>query len=263
MKRRARDRQQPGDTRGAAKESPFRRPSADLVVLYGYHPVREALKAGKRKLVALYATESAAERIAREAAAAGIAPKIVAAQELSRRLGEDSVHQGLMLEARPLPSLDLSEIKARSGVVVALDQITDPHNVGAILRTAAAFAADALILTERGRPELAGVLAKSASGALEHVPVVEVVNLARALDELRENGYAVVGLDSEGPAPLEALALEKPVALVLGAEGKGLRRLTRERCDYLARLDTPGPIKSLNVSNACAVALALLRQTLS
>ncbi|TDX63219.1 23S rRNA (guanosine2251-2'-O)-methyltransferase [Methylosinus sp. sav-2] len=241
------------------EETPFRRPAADVVVLYGAHAVREALIAGRRKLLALYATENAAERIAPLAAAAGLAPKIVDPRALSQRLGEESVHQGLMLEARPLPEADIADIEPKSGLVLVLDQVTDPHNVGAILRTAAAFAVDALIVTERHSPDFTGVLAKAASGALEHVTIVSVVNLARALEQLAERDFLIVGLDSEGPQPLEASPLRKPLALVLGAEGKGLRRLTRERCDILARLDMPGPIKSLNVSNACAAALMALR----
>jgi 23S rRNA (guanosine2251-2'-O)-methyltransferase len=245
--------------RAETPQETFRRPSPDVVVLYGYHAVREALVAGRRKLLTLYATPTAAERIAPLAEAAGLAPRIVEPRALSSRLGDESVHQGLMLEARPLPDIDISEIESKSGIVLALDQVTDPHNVGAILRTAAAFAVDALILTDRHSPELTGVLAKAASGALEHVPIVFVVNLSRALQELTRNGALVVGLDSEGQAPLEETPLQKPLALVLGAEGKGLRRLTRERCDVLARLDMPGPIKSLNVSNACAAALAMLR----
>ena len=241
------------------QRGPFRAPSPDVVTIYGAHAVREALKAGRRKLLALYAAENALERVADLAKAAGLEPRRVEARDLSRHLGEEAVHQGLLLEARPLPEADISDIETKSGVVLALDQITDPQNVGAILRTACAFAVDALIVTERHSPEFAGALAKAASGALEHVTIVPVVNLARALDELRERGYAVVGLDSEGAEPIETVALSKPLALVLGAEGRGLRRLTRERCDLLARLDLPGPIKSLNVSNACAAALSVVR----
>ncbi len=219
--------------------------------------MRAALESGKRKLLALYATETALPRIAETARKAGVEPRLVDARDLARRLGEEAVHQGVLLEARPLPPAELSDIAPGTGVVLVLDQITDPHNVGAILRTACAFGVDALIVTERHSPEFTGVLAKAASGALEYVTIVEVVNLARALDTLRASGYSVVGLDSEGAAPLETLPLATPLALVLGAEGKGLRRLTRERCDFLARLDLPGPIKSLNVSNACAAALSV------
>ncbi|MDJ0448233.1 23S rRNA (guanosine(2251)-2'-O)-methyltransferase RlmB [Methylocystis sp. JR02] len=239
------------------QRGPFRAASPDVVTLYGAHAVREALKGGRRKLLALYATETALPRIADLAKAAGLEPRLVDARDLSRHLGEEAVHQGLLLEARPLPEADISDIVSTSGVVLALDQITDPHNVGAILRTACAFGVDALIVTERHSPEFTGVLAKAASGALEHVTIVSVVNLARALDQLRERGYSVVGLDSEGAEPIETIPLSKPLALVLGAEGKGLRRLTRERCDLIARLDLPGPIKSLNVSNACAAALSV------
>ncbi len=238
-------------------------PSPDIALLYGFHAVREALTAGKRELLALYVTENALPRVAEFAAAAGVPPRIIEARELARRLGEEAVHQGLLLEARPLPELDVSEIAQNSGIVVALDQITDPHNVGAILRTAAAFAADALIVTERHAPQFDGVLAKAASGGLEHVDIVPVVNLARALDELSRLGHRLIGLDSEGSESLETTPLQKPVVLVLGAEGKGLRRLTRERCDAVARLDMPGAIKSLNVSNACAIALAILRRRLA
>ena len=237
---------------------PFRPAGPDLVTIYGAHAVRAALTAGRRKLLALYTTETALPRIDALARDAGLQPRLVETRDLDARLGPDAVHQGLMLETRPLPEFDIADIEPRSGVVLALDQITDPHNVGAILRTACAFDVDALVTTERHRPALTGVLAKAASGALEHVPIASVVNLARALDQLRDRGYATLGLDSEGAAPLETLPLRPPLVLVLGAEGKGLRRLTRERCDAIARLDLPGPIRSLNVSNACAAALAVV-----
>ncbi|WBK00476.1 23S rRNA (guanosine(2251)-2'-O)-methyltransferase RlmB [Methylocystis parvus] len=246
-------------SRNEPPKGPFRGPSPEVVTLYGAHAVREALKGGRRKLLALYATDNALPRIADLAQAAGLEPKLADARDLSRHLGEEAVHQGLLLEARPLPEADVSDIESKSGLVLALDQVTDPHNVGAILRTACAFGVDALIVTERHSPEFTGVLAKAASGALEHVTIVSVVNLSRALDELRERGYSVVGLDSEGAEPIETIPLSKPLALVLGAEGKGLRRLTRERCDLVARLALPGPIKSLNVSNACAATLATVQ----
>jgi 23S rRNA (guanosine2251-2'-O)-methyltransferase len=222
--------------------------------------VREALRAKRRKLLAIYATAPAAEKLSQDIANTGLSPRIVEMEEITRRLGPGAVHQGVLLEALPLPPLDIPDIETRSGIVLVLDQITDPHNVGAILRSAAAFGADALVLTERHAPEMAGVVAKAASGALEHVAIVRVVNLARALDELGEMGYLRLGLDSEAELSLTKAPLRWPLALVLGAEDKGLRRLTRERCDFLARLDMPGAIKSLNVSNACAVALALLQE---
>ena len=247
--------------RDAREPAPTARAGAHLV--YGFHAVRAALQARRRPLLALHATEAAAERLADEVAAAGLEPRLVTGEYLSRRLGAQAVHQGVLLEAGPLPALDLSEIESVSGLVLVLDQITDPINVGAILRTAAAFAVDALITTTRHTPDFSGLVAKAASGGVDLVPVVEVVNLARALDELGQLGYWRVGLDSEGPTSFEAASVTRPLALVLGAEDKGLRRLTRERCDALVRLDMPGAIKSLNVSNACAVALTLARQRLA
>ncbi len=242
---------------------PFRRASTQVSVLYGFHAVEEALRAKKRRPLALFATEAAAARLAADCAAADLVPQIVEAEDLSRKLGREAVHQGVLLEAEPLPAPDLDEIESKSGLVLVLDQITDPHNVGAIVRSAAAFGVDALVTTERHAPEFTGLLAKAASGGLEHVAIVSVVNLARALEELGELGYLRVGLDSEAPVVLEEAPLTRPLALVLGAEDKGLRRLTREKCDLLARLDMPGAIKSLNVSNACAVALALARSRLA
>jgi 23S rRNA (guanosine2251-2'-O)-methyltransferase len=147
--------------------------------------------------------------------------------------------------------------------VLVLDQITDPHNVGAILRTAAGFEVAAIVTTARHSPEATGVLAKSASGALEYVPMVTVQNLARALAALKERGYCVVGLDSTGERDLAEVAMHRPLALVLGAEGKGLRQLTRATCQEVARLDLPGRIKSLNVSNAAALSLYVATQRLA
>jgi 23S rRNA (guanosine2251-2'-O)-methyltransferase len=229
--------------------------------IYGFHSVAAALKAPRRKLIRLYATPSAAERLSADIAARGLETRIMRLEEISARAPREAVHQGLLLEARPLAPIDVAELPA-NGLVLVLDQITDPHNVGAILRTAAAFAVSALVTTERHSPEFAGALAKSASGGLEHVPVCSVTNLARALNEMGDIGYWRIGLDSQAPARLTDETLSRPLALVLGAEDRGLRRLTRERCDRLARLDLPGPIKSLNVSNACAITLALVRERL-
>ncbi|MGA2041952.1 MAG: RNA methyltransferase [Roseiarcus sp.] len=232
-----------------------------MTLIYGFHSVGAALRAPRRRLVRLYATAAAAQRLGAEIAARGVETLIVTAEEIAARAPRAAIHQGVLLEARPLEPIDLSDLPAR-GLVVVLDQVTDPHNVGAILRSAAAYAVDALVTTERHSPDFSGALAKSASGGLEHVAICRVTNLARALREIGEIGYLRVGLDSDGAERLEAAALSRPLALVLGAEGRGLRRLTRENCDMIVRLDVPGAIRSLNVSNACAVALAIATMTL-
>ena len=238
------------------------RSEAKVSLIYGFHSVAAALKAPQRKLIRLYATPAAAERLGAEITVRGLETRIMSSEEISARSPREAVHQGLLLEARPLAPIDLADLPAK-GLVLVLDQITDPHNVGAILRTGAAFAVDALVTTERHSPELAGALAKSASGGLEHVPICSVPNLARALADMGDMGYWRIGLDSEATVRLTDEALTRPLALVLGAENRGLRRLTRERCDRLARLDLPGAIKSLNVSNACAIALALVHERIS
>jgi 23S rRNA (guanosine2251-2'-O)-methyltransferase len=224
------------------------------VILYGWHTVKAALENPARRIVKLYATENAARRLAEDGMTPTPAPEIVRPDAIAHRLGPDAVHNGLLAEADPLPAPELEDL-APEGIVLVLDQITDPHNVGAILRSAAGFAVAAVVTTARHSPEATGVLAKSASGALEYVPIVTVQNLARALAALRERGYLLVGLDSTGDADLSEAPLRGPLALVLGAEGKGLRQLTRATCDQVARVDLPGRIKSLNVSNAAALAL--------
>jgi 23S rRNA (guanosine2251-2'-O)-methyltransferase len=222
--------------------------------LYGWHTVTAALENPQRRFHRLLATENALHRLREAGVRPPIEPELVRPEAIDTMLEPDAVHQGLLAEADPLPSPDIAEL-APEGVVLVLDQITDPHNVGAILRTAAAFAVRAVITTARHSPQASGVLAKAASGALEYVPVVTVPNLARALRELKEADWFVVGLDSAGETDLGAAPIRAPLALVLGAEGRGIRHLTRETCDTVARLDLPGRIKSLNVSNATVLAL--------
>jgi 23S rRNA (guanosine2251-2'-O)-methyltransferase len=224
------------------------------VILYGWHSVTLALQNRQRRIRKLLLTENAARRLAEEKIETRVTPEIVRPSQIDQRLGPEAVHQGLLAEADPLPSPDIETLELE-GMVLVLDQITDPHNVGAILRSAAAFAVKAIVTTARHSPEATGVLAKSASGALELVPLVTVQNLARALTQLNERGFMTVGLDSEGSENLSAIELRQPLALVLGAEGKGLRQLTRETCSAVARLDMPGELKSLNVSNAAVLAL--------
>ena len=251
-------------SRQASPQSPGDAGST-AVQLYGIHAVEAALANPARRLGRLLLTDNAERRLEVALAARGARPQRSQPRDLDRLLGADTVHQGALLETELLhePALaDLAQACATGGPLVVLDQVTDPHNVGAILRSAAAFAASGLILTRRHSPPLAGALAKSASGALEIVPVALVANLARALEELADAGVARIGLDGDGEALLHHASLTGAVALVLGAEGKGLRRLTRDLCDRLCRIGTAGGMTSLNVSNAAAVALhtALLQR---
>lgn len=255
-----------GQPRPGAPRSKGGRPPAwagadDVALLYGWHTVAEALANPKRRFRKLMATENAVHRLAEEGLTPPVTPEIVRPGEIDKLLGPDAVHQGLLAEVDHLRAPPLKDI-AKTDLVLVLDQITDPHNVGAIVRSAAAFAVSAIVTTARHSPAATGVLAKSASGGLEHVPFCLVTNLARALTELKDNGMLVVGLDSEGAADLEDTKLRAPLALVLGAEGKGLRQLTRETCDVLARIDLPGAIKSLNVSNAAALSLGIARRAM-
>ena len=266
-------RNRPGGKPGATREQIERRerferarrdslkPGDNTAVLYGWHTATAALRNPARQFRKILATENAARRLADENVDMPLKPEIVRPDAIAARLPSDAVHQGLYIEADALPSPPVEEL-APQGVVLVLDQITDPHNVGAIVRSAAAFAATAIVTTARHSPEVTGVLAKAASGALEHVPFVTVQNLARGLAALKQRGFLTIGLDSSGGDDLAALPLQAPLALVLGAEGKGLRQLTKDTCDHIARLDLPGAIQSLNVSNAAALALYVARTKL-
>jgi len=229
------------------------------ILLYGIHAVEAALRNPLRAMGKLFLTENAERRLAEAILARGVMAERVIPRDLDRRLGPDTVHQGALLETEPLPESTLEELaeQAAAGPIVLLDQVTDPHNVGAVLRSAAAFGAAGLVMTRRHSPPLTGTLAKSASGALDLVPIALVQNLARALAELGELGCTRIGLDGTGPGLIEDEPLTAPLAWVRGAEGKGLRQLTQERCDRLCRIATPGPLSSLNVSNAAAVVLHL------
>lgn len=237
------------------------RPQRDegLVRLFGVHAVEAALNNPHRKIGRLLMTENAENRLSEVLAQRQVAPERVLPRALDRILGPDTVHQGVMLETEPLDEPVLEDVARRAetnGPLIVLDHVTDPHNVGAVLRSAAVFGATGLVMTRRHSPPLDGTLAKSASGALEHVPVVLVQNLARALAELKDLGFVILGLDESGGL-IDDEPLTARFTLVLGAEGKGLRELTRTSCDRLCRIAAPGPISSLNVSNAAAIALHL------
>ncbi len=224
--------------------------------LYGLHAVRAALANPERRRLRVLVSDP--ELIA-GSPDGGPAHEVVRREELDRIL-PDRVHQGAALLTMPLPETDFEDaalpLPDRTNRVVVLDQVTDPRNVGAVLRSAAAFEARCVVLTHRHAPSEAGALAKAASGGLETTPLVRVTNLARTLDRLGELGYWRIGFDSNAPEALPDVDLKGPVALVLGAEGEGLRRLTAERCDRLVRLPMgSGPVDSLNVAAAAAIAL--------
>jgi 23S rRNA (guanosine2251-2'-O)-methyltransferase len=232
------------------------------VILYGWHSVKAALENPARRFHKLMVTENAMQRLTDSGLTLPLAPTHVRQEEIEALVGPEAVHQGILAEADPLDAPAIEDL-APQRLVLVLDQITDPHNVGAIMRSAAAFAVEAVIVTQRHSPEATGVLAKAASAALEHVPLIAVTNLTRALETLKDKNVFVVGLDSTGDADLAAVPLRGPLALVVGAEGKGLRQLTRTTCDAVARITLPGRIASLNVSNATALALYIASGRLS
>lgn len=231
------------------------------VFLYGLHTVEAALKNPERQFVRLSVTRNALARVEIDENNPPCPLDIVTPQDIEKIVGPEAIHQGVMLETRALPVRRLEALKD-SPLLLVLDQVTDPHNVGAIMRSAVAFNAGAVITTQRHSPTESGVLAKSASGALELIPYIQMTNLAETLDELHKLGFFTIGLDSEGPAAIEGTFEGQRIALVMGNEGKGLRQKTRETVSALARLDMPGAIKSLNVSNATAIALYAAQQYL-
>lgn len=236
------------------------------ITLYGTHAVTEAWINPKRHIHELFITDKALDGFdaaLRKAQSMGLkrpSPTIVDKSVLDQSTATGSVHQGIGLNCQNLDETDIhdfiraSETQERS-VLVMLDQVTDPHNVGAIIRSACVFGAAGMIMQKKHAPELTGVLAKTACGGVEHVPVAYETNLTRSLETLQEAGYFAVGLAEEGDDNLNDFSSHEKLVIVLGAEGDGLRRLVREQCDALTRLSTAGPISSLNVSNAAAVAL--------
>lgn len=243
--------------------------------IYGRHAVAAALANPERRwrrLAVLAGNEAEAQKLLAAAVAErrekeGAALAVLDRDALEASLPPGAVHQGFALAVEPLPQPDLGdlvrELATASGrcVIVALDQISDPQNVGAVLRSAAAFAARAVVVSAHGAPAITGALAKAASGAVDRLPLVHAVNLARALEQLKQAGFWVCGLDETAETSLAKLDLGLRVVLVLGSEGGGMRRLVREHCDYLARLPTAPAQPTLNVSNAAAIALyELLRR---
>jgi len=228
--------------------------------LYGFHAVAEAWGNAERDIKALYVTEqgmASFETILHRTSFQRPAPHIMDKAVLEKTLPRDAVHQGLAVVCDDLPEVDIRDFIIRAentpSRLVMLDQVTDPHNVGAILRSACVFGFDGMIMQRKHAPELNGVLAKTACGAVEHVPVAYETNLSRSIEALQEAGYFVYGLDERGEDLNDIEAFPDKCVLIMGAEGPGLRRLIKENCDQLLRLPTQGPISSLNVSNAAAV----------
>lgn len=240
---------------------------------YGFHAVREAWLNEVRQVHALYVTEQSAKGfeeaviIARKKGLKRPAPTIVDKHKLDKMVPRGAVHQGIALKCGGLEELDIQDfmIRAKSGkrtVLAILDQVTDPHNVGAILRSASAFGIDGVIMQKKHAPTLDGVLAKTACGAVDHIDVASATNLSRTVKELQDEGFYVLGLDERGQKDIAQLGSElssmQKVAVILGSEGDGIRRLVKESCDELVRLPTQGTIASLNVSNAAAVSFFAL-----
>jgi 23S rRNA (guanosine2251-2'-O)-methyltransferase len=250
------------------KEQARRAAAAETVWLFGLHAVRDALLNPARETLRLIATRNALDRLGDAARArTGLAPEVADARKFPAPLDPQSVHQGAALEVRPLDWGRLEDRATGGGVqpprLVMLDRVTDPHNVGAILRSAEVFGARAVVAPRHHSAPETGALAKAASGALERQPYLRVRNLADAISTLQEMGYVVLGLDGAADTPLERAvdaAAGRPIALVLGAEGPGLRPRTRERVDRLVRIGATGGFGSLNVSNAAAVALYAMQR---
>ncbi|MEM9583783.1 MAG: 23S rRNA (guanosine(2251)-2'-O)-methyltransferase RlmB [Pseudomonadota bacterium] len=242
------------------KERDKRAAAAETVWLFGIHAVRDALENPMRERLRLIVTKNAHDRLADVIVASGMTPEFSDPRKFAAPLDPQSVHQGAALEVKPLDWGNVSDICAPRGQparVILLDRVTDPHNVGAILRSAEVFGARAVIGVQRHSAPETGALAKTASGALERQPYLRIKNLATTMEALREMGYTLLGLDGEADATLrdEAAKHEGAIALVLGAEGPGLRDKTKDTCDRLVRIDASGGFGSLNVSNAAAVSL--------
>jgi len=251
-----------GRGRGESRPRSEGKPESGLW-LYGLHAVRAALANPRRKVKRAVLTARAAEEIGSKLLGR-VRHEIVEMDAVGRMLPQTAVHQGVALLCEPLPRLDIEDAlkpSERRRVVLVLDQISDPHNEGAILRTAAAFGVSAVVIQDRNSAPESGALAKAASGALDVVPMVSVVNISRALEELQKLGFWRVALAGDGEGPLkDAVASEGDIALVLGSEGSGIRRLVREHCDAAAYVPIDSAMESLNVSNAAAIALYELRR---
>lgn len=236
--------------KSAAEDGPF--------YIYGLHTIEAAFRNPERTRHKLLITQNALRRLEERNLKIDVPVEEASPRDIDKLVGKDAVHQGAALLVDALPEYGPEELQDGQ-LVLALDQVTDPHNVGAILRSAVALSADAVVTTRRHAPEEGPVLAKTASGALDMIKHVRVPNMSRFVDEMRDKGYQAIALDSEGPNSVENTTFTDKTLLVLGSEGKGVREGVRKNCDTLARLDMPGEIKSLNVSNAAILSLYVAR----
>jgi 23S rRNA (guanosine2251-2'-O)-methyltransferase len=241
-----------GGPRGSRRDGPGSKGGGGGLWFHGRHPIEAALANPLRDVLRLVALPGAADDLGQDR----LPVETVDRKTLESLLPADAVHQGLALKTRPLVQPDVDEVArpAGPGLIAILDQVSDPHNVGAILRSAAAFGLRAVIVQDRHSPEETGTLAKSASGALERMPLIRVANLSQALDSLKDHGFWSAGMDARAEVTLRDSGLPDRRVVVLGSEGAGLRRLVRDHCDMLVKLPMSGAVESLNVSNAAAVA---------
>lgn len=237
-------------------------PKGKDVLLYGHHPVMMALANKRRQILEIYMVAGALEK--------GQIPEKIPVRQVNREfleslVGKDAIHQGIVARCRPLEPVSIDELlrrvnKQENAVIMILDQVTDPHNIGAVMRSAVAFDAAAVIIPEAGAPEETGVLAKSGSGALELVPLIRVPNLVRVMEKLKECGFWCIGMDGYAKQCIGDQKLPAKSVFIMGSEGSGMRRLTQENCDYTMKLPINPAIESLNVSNAAVLTLYEFRR---
>ena len=264
MLKRPMSKQKPKRTHRKSERQQSPAPAPTNLWIYGIHACVAALNNPDRQINLILTTKHSANFVTNQNNPNLPQHQIVDRNQLDATLPPDSVHQGIAIQCAPLPSLDLENLiadQADNSALIVLDQANDPRNIGSVLRSAAAFGATAVIVPDRGTPEMSGSMAKAAAGAIEQVPIVRVTNLARSLRHIKDAGYWCVGLDGRATQTLAESKLSGKIAIVMGAEGSGLRQLTSETCDYLAKIPISGQMESLNLSIATSIALYELNRT--
>lgn len=247
-----------------AQKQQYIKKHSNALWLFGYHAVCAALQNPKRSVFRLLLSKETMQELPQNLIPENLHCEIVQKSDFDNILPKGVVHQGIAAYVSTLPEIHETDlIRSDKSVIIILDQVTDPHNVGAILRSAAAFNADGVVMTQKYAPDITGTLAKAASGALEIIPLVTTTNLARYMNTLKQHGYWCVGMDGKAENTLREMKLPRKIALIMGSEGYGLRRLTAQNCDFFAKLPISERIESLNVSNAAAIALYELKYKLT